>query len=203
MNEREFEQMMQKAQEVHNSPPEVPSDRMWNHIQMKSQVGRAPARRRIWQPAMAMAAVLVIGISIGRWFLPQSEPVMVAVQETAPATYDEEIYQHTALALFDKADVLLTDFRMKGCAPEQMDATSQWAGQLLTQTRVLQGSPVARNNELADLLTDLELVLAQIITINPEQCNLDVAWIRSGLTQRATLDRIRAASARGDRLAAL
>ena len=207
MNERDFEQLLQQAKELHNPPPEVPHQRMWDKIQeggsAQSSSSTQGSNRRLWQPALAMAAVLVLGIGLGRWTKPEPIIEPVAVQKTVNSSHVSEIYQHTTLALFDRADALLTDFRLEGCSSEQITVTSRWANNLLTQTRVLQGSPAAQNEELATLLTDLELVLAQIITINPDQCDRDVAWIRSGLNKRATLDRMRSASARGDRLAPL
>ncbi len=206
MNEKEFEQLLDEARQTHNVPPEVPAERMWKAVQAGRSQPILKPRFPLWRAALATAAVLVIGIGIGRWALP--EPVNPVVAElAAPAettpVHVSEMYAVTTLALFDRADALLTDFRMEGCSAQQMESTSRWAGNMLIQTRVLQNSPASENVELAGLLTDLELVLAQIITINPDRCDRDVAWIRSGLTQRATVDRLRAASTRNNQLAPL
>lgn len=201
MNEQDFEKLLDQARQTHNVPSEVPSERMWQAVEAGGLKPISKPGFQLWKPALAMAAVLVIGIGIGRWSTPDViNPTMSELTVPAETTPDRvsELYKVTAFALFDRADALLTDFRMEGCGAQQMEATSRWAGNLLTQTRVLQNSPAAENAELANLLTDLELVLAQIITINPDRCDQDVAWIRSGLTQRATVDRLRAVSTRNN-----
>ena len=206
MNEQDFKKLLSQARQTHNVPPEVPSERMWQAVEAG---GVKPISRpgfQLWKPALAMAAVLVIGIGIGRWSTPETLNTAVSelsVPEDKTPDRVSELYQVTAFALFDRAEALLTDFRMEGCRAQQMESTSRWAGNLLTQTRVLQNSPAAENVELANLLTDLELVLAQIITINPDHCAQDVAWLRSGLAQRATVDRMRAASTRNNQSAPL
>ncbi len=107
-----------------------------------------------------------------------------------------DIYQHSTQTLFDQADVLLTEFRLGDCSTQELDSTSRWASGMLVQTRLLQGTPVGQNPQIGPLLLDLELVLAQIVGINPENCDQDVAWIRSGLNQRETLNRLRTVNLR-------
>ena len=41
------------------------------------------------------------------------------------------------------------------------------------------------------------MVLAQIAGLSPEHCARDMAWIRRGLHDRATIDRLRMMSAGG------
>jgi hypothetical protein len=198
MNDQEFDKILGQIVDEHNSPPAVPRERMWRQVQAhRLQPARRPMRR-LMQAAMAMAAVLVIGIGIGRWTSvphetgPASE---VTLQRDTPLS---GLYAQATLALFDQADVMLTDFRLTGCAAKELEPSSQWASQMLVQTRLLQGTPVGENPELETLLMDLELVLAQIVAINPKTCDRDVAWIRSGLTERATLHRLRAVTDRPD-----
>ncbi len=200
MNERDF----QKLIDNHNPPPETPRDRMWQEIRSHRQTPRTRLRLRIWPMAAALAAMLVIGFGIGRWALPRS---VIPQQVISPpeVVYDTQTIQLQPLTvkLLDRADALLTEFRLEDVSPDQLDNTTRWAGQMLTQTRLLQGSPQAGNPELASLLADLELVLAQIVTIDPNHYDRDVAWIRSGLNQRATVSRLRSTSGRPDPLDSL
>jgi len=61
----------------------------------------------------------------------------------------------------------------------------------LLQTRLLLDAPATRDIELIGLLEDLELVLAQIVGLSRDNCARDVAWIKQGLQERSTLDRLR------------
>jgi hypothetical protein len=68
------------------------------------------------------------------------------------------------------------------------------ARELLTMTRLLLDSPLAQDPQLLDLLEDLELVLAQVVRLEPaprEADDLDL--ITDGLNQRGVLPRLRAA----------
>ena len=73
----------------------------------------------------------------------------------------------------------------------------EWAGGMLVQTRLLMGTPVADDPAVLELLEDLELVLAQIVGISRDNCARDMAWIRSGLENRSTIDRLRRMSGDG------
>jgi len=68
---------------------------------------------------------------------------------------------------------------------------------MLVQSRVLMGSPVAVDSAVQVLLEGLELVLAQIVGLSRDHCARDMAWIRSGLENRATIDRLRRMSGDG------
>jgi len=201
MTERDFEKLVERMADVHNDPPPTPRERMWRQVEARRT--RTSPKRRIPRTFWAVAAVLLLGIGLGRWSSPPRDagPVAVAVPRTPEAL--PELYQQSTLALFNKADALLTDFRLSGCDAGEMDPTHEWATRMLRQARLLQGTPVGQNAELEGLLMDLELVLAQIVAINPENCDRDVAWIRSGLTQRATLDRLRAVTDRSTALDAI
>jgi len=48
---------------------------------------------------------------------------------------------------------------------------------------------------MKNLLDELELVLAQIVGLSRDNCARDMAWIRQGLQERSTIDRLRTVSA--------
>src|SRR6185312_2167630 len=69
MKEEQFERLMKDAAETYNRPPVAPLDEMWASIDAEAFGSKAPARRvvtLIGNPWLRMAAVLVLGIAIGR-----------------------------------------------------------------------------------------------------------------------------------------
>ena len=212
-NDKEIGEMARK----HNAPPEVPRDRMWARIDA-ARAERQSERRGVLQPdfkarrsptfrivrlAAAVAAVLVVGIFIGRMTqetdtLPVIETVPVAViedQPTADPTLRRDVYAMAARDLFGRADYLLTDFKVRSCGRNDLTEVPDWAGGMLVQTRLLMGTPAAEDIEMNNLLEELELVLAQIVGLSKDNCADDMAWIRKGLQDRATIDRLRTVSA--------
>lgn len=66
----DFDDVIRAAARDYNRPGETPRDRMWESIRAerarRSAPSRLASRRRLWLPAVAAAAVLVLGIAIGR-----------------------------------------------------------------------------------------------------------------------------------------
>ena len=194
-----------------NEPPETPRDRMWERIEAaRREVRGVPSsaigRRRpttLWAMVAAAAAVLVLGIGIGRLTGPEPAPVPVAVTEqpstdgTAAVPLRDGIYRLAAVDLFLRADVLLTDVKARSCSTLDPGEVPAWAGGMLLQTRLLMDSPVADDPEVLSLLEDLELVLAQIAGLSRNNCSRDMAWIKEGLQERSTLNRLRVLTDRG------
>jgi len=197
-------------------PPEVPRQRMWQAIDSARQEKRGivamPAQphnnrdsgARIWRMVAAMAAILVLGVAIGRMtatpegpgVLPGSGPAQVADSGSSnPSninrTAEKQVYRLAAANLFGRADFLLTDFNVRPCNQQDLGETPSWAGSMLLQTRLLLDTPVADDMEMHKLLEELELVLAQIVSLSRENCVSDTAWIKQGLQERSTLDRLR------------
>lgn len=202
MDDREFESLVDEMKDRHNRPGEVPRDRMWERIHASRQ-DRRPARGkiagaispRVWRLAAAAAAVLVLGIAIGRMVPRDSGPVGPLVENTVPVPQDKPagdlLYRKAAADLFGRADILLTGFNITSCADQDLETVPNWAGGMLLQTRLLMGSPVAQDQEMRALLLDLELVLAQIVGINKDNCARDMAWIRDAMDEKSTINRLR------------
>jgi hypothetical protein len=152
--------------------------------------------------AAAVAAVLVIGIFIGRL---SENPGTIPVVETAPVAVTQpeptrpevksDVYAMAARDLFGRADFLLTDFKVRSCGTDELKEVPDWAGGMLVQTRLLMGTSAADDIEMNNLLEELELVLAQIVGLSRDNCARDMAWIRQGLQERSTIDRLRTVSA--------
>jgi len=222
MDDREFDE----AVKAHNAPPPTPRERMWAKIDAERSERRgvlqpqfAPRPRPVpWRrggfAAAGVAAVLVLGMAIGRWTAPTLPPVSgvadggtaTGLESVAPAAgpvagadatgrpvrpIEQEVYRLAASQLFGRADFLLTDVKVRACAGEGPQDVARLASGMLTQTRLLLDSPAAADPDMRSLLEDLELVLAQIAGLTPADCTRDLAWIKAGLERRDTLGRLR------------
>jgi hypothetical protein len=120
-------------------------------------------------------------------------PVAVEIQR-AP-TRSSSAYQLTAMQNLSEAEALLTSFRSRSSADQQMDAQlGTWARQLLTNTRLLLDSPVGDDPQRRPLLQDLELVLVQIVQqLSPGSTPQDRDLIEKTLQQNHVMTRLRTA----------
>ncbi|MCP4571777.1 MAG: hypothetical protein GY838_05440 [bacterium] len=214
MSDREFDELVDAMRENHNKPPQTPRDRMWERIEAarsERKIVRMPARpwyASTWVRAgLSAAAVLVLGIAIGRMTTTPDAPPMVAdsgstpptvavpTGEPAPRSEATTLVRHAAQNLFGRADVLLTDLKISSCSDTKSRPVPAWAGGMLAQTRLLLDSPLCEDVETRALLLDLELVLARIAGLSNVDCTGDVNRIRRDLNDNATLDRLRLAAA--------
>lgn len=111
------------------------------------------------------------------------------------STHSASAYQLTALQNLSEAEALLTSFRSRSSADQQMDAQlGTWARQLLTNTRLLIDSPVGDDPQRRPLLQDLELVLVQIVQqLSPGSTPQDRDLIEKTLQQNHVMTRLRTA----------
>lgn len=189
--------------------PEVPRERMWQAIDEARRDQRSVVelprrnRDRVWRMAAGIAAILVLGVGIGRMSVAPEVPVAMVESmvedpvEVAPVTStinpaaEKEVYRFAAANLFGRADYLLTDFKVRSCANEDLGEVPNWAGGMLVQTRLLMDTSAAEDANMKQLLEELELVLAQIVGLSRDNCARDMAWIKQGLQERSTLGRLR------------
>jgi hypothetical protein len=194
----------------YNPPPETPREAMWAVIQAglgrgatvraieEARARRADSGRRPFAWAVAAAAVLILGIGIGRMSAPRqaatTAPGVATTTPTAmPTTPDRTVLRAAAMDHLDRTEALLTVVRADA-RDGRVDPTMRtWARGLLTQTRLL--------------LEDLELVLAQIVRV-AEVEGVDQARARNemnlalrGLDDRDVLPRIQAVVPAGSGLA--
>jgi hypothetical protein len=103
-------------------------------------------------------------------------------------------YQLTAVRHLSEAEALLTSFRTRSTADQQMDAQlGSWARSLLSNTRLLLDSPVANDPQRRPLLEDLELVLVQIVQLSPGSPPQERELIEKTLQQDHVMTRLRTA----------
>jgi hypothetical protein len=121
----------------------------------------------------------------------ESRVATIAGQDSPAPT---SAYQLTTVRYLSEAEALLTSFRARNPADQQMDAQlGAWARQLLTNTRLLLDSPVGNDPHRRPLLEDLELVLVQIVQQSPGTAPQDRELIEKTLQQEHVLTRLRTA----------
>jgi hypothetical protein len=205
----------------YNQPPETPRDAMWQRIVAQraekadttanTEGERAPhvlplrpgRPRRLFRPltwAAGIAAILVLGIGIGRLtltgFRPGAtapSPRSVAVVPAAVPRVNAEAYRLVTTEYLSQSEAFLTLFRASVRSPGKEQLASATARQLLATNRLLLDSPAADDAKTRLLLQDLELVLAEIAQLSPASRSRDLDLITQGLEQGGVLSRLRTA----------
>jgi hypothetical protein len=205
MSDDKFEDVLQGLVRELDPPPPPPREMMWARIAAeRARVRGERTRRRfqfptwtLWVPALA--ATLALGIGLGRWSSSgtPSAPAPVASVSADPADPTApDAFTLATLRHLSSAEALLAAFPADARAGRTTDV-ARWAGDLLTDTRLLADSPAGDDLELAQLLGDLELLLAQIAALGDTPRGGDVRLIQDGMNQNDVLDRLRAATSDG------
>lgn len=122
-----------------------------------------PGIRRMGGWAVAAAAVLILGIGIGRMSAPG--PSMLDGSSASPAASGSTGLGLAARNHLDRTESLLTMVRADARDGRVDPAMASWAEDLLAQTRLLLDRPDGVDPEVRDLLLDLELVLVQVVGV--------------------------------------
>ena len=149
------------------------------------------ARRRTGPPlrwVLGLAAVLALGIGIGRTLPHASAPAEVATA-TRPAPQADP-YHVAAVEHLSRSRALLTSFQHSSADAQTQALVTHWADDLLSNTRLLLDSPAADDPRLQRLLQDLELVLVQIAQLRSDRAEDDLA--RDAISESGVLPRMRA-----------
>jgi len=226
MDEREdrLDEWVRDAARDYNPPPPAPRAEMWEAIQAGRRAARAVPRplhpvRTPLRYGLGIAALLALGIAIGRITVPSrtetpaASPPTSTAQTPAQPVPDQPVQTVTpnpgsrspapsggdprerseVAAVFATGDHLtqvetfLTEF---GTRTPATDFAGQ-AQDLLTNTRLLLDSKRVADVRTRKLLEDLELVLAQIATLDPRQRRQDLDMIADGLAQSHLRTRLR------------
>lgn len=188
-----FEQWLGRAARGYNEPPATPRDQMWQRIEEARRHKRVIELRPWMRWAVAAAAVLAIGVGIGRWSAHQASPpvrTQVAMEIDSLANV---AYQIAATQYLSRTETFLTAFRADANRSANTARLARQARGLLTTTQLMLDSPAADNPRLRSLLEDLELVLMQISTLNPVQNGRDRDLITQGMNQTNVLPKLRSA----------
>ena len=204
MSDERMNELLGEVREHYHVPDEIPREAMWSAISerlgeepsgdgdvidLASRRTRRPGRRAaLW--GTAAAALLVLGIGIGRVSVPSMETPAAEVRGTL--ALDVAAREHLG-----RTESLLTmvraDARVGGLDP----LTAEWARELLGETRLILDAVRDRDPAVGELLEDLELLLAQIVGVagvgreDPRMVDeLDLTL--RGLEEAEVLSRIRA-----------
>ena len=190
-DETKFEQWLQDAAKGYHAPRPTPRDEMWARIEA------ARVRRvRPWMRwGLAAAAVLVLGIGIGRWTAHQDSGVRggTPVANADTAGNRNLVYQVAATQYLSRTETFLTGFRADLRAGRVDTHFMGQARDLLTTTRLLLDSPAADDPRMRALLEDLELVLAQISQLEAGRDSRNADLITQDMDQRSVLPKLRSA----------
>ncbi|HSJ62340.1 MAG TPA: hypothetical protein VK922_00415 [Gemmatimonadaceae bacterium] len=203
----ELDDTTRAALRAYRTPPEPPLDEMWRAIEARAFGAHAAPRRQFWRAAptwLAAAAALAIGVGIGRYAVPAppepATPVAPRVAEapdrlgaTATVLSDArlDVPYEVATSRYLGATAALLIALPAEARTGQVDA--QFASQardLLQTTRLLLDSPAGDDPDLRALLSDLELVLAQVAGLRSARDRQELDLITGALEQRDVLPRL-------------
>lgn len=210
MDDEQIAEMMRDAARWYRVPPEPRLDTMWARIEAEHFGGGRFGRRR-WRSwivpwtvgGIGIAAVLLIGVAIGRHTTPASSGLTGAnagpsgTTAAAPgdlAASGDPLYASATTQHLGRTATLLSTLPwQQGDVPDEAFLTR--ADELLSTTRLLLDSPAAADPELRTLLGDLELVLAQIARLSTRRSPQEVQLITEALETRDVLPRLHTAVA--------
>jgi hypothetical protein len=152
--------------------------------------------RASWQLlfATAAAATLLVVFWGRQEPAPPAAPGVKSLQERIRESQKAEgpsaAYQAVATSHLSRTDAMLTTLRQDAKDPESRKAVTEWARELLMDTRLLMDSPAGQDEELRPLLLDVELALAEIARLDGED-PAEQKRIEEGMDRGALLGRVR------------
>ena len=200
-----FEQWLGNVARGYNAPPATPRDRIWQRMEEARRHKRVIVIRPWMRWTLAAAAVLALGVGIGRWSANQSNGTSVASSDSTTAgpyrftpemdSLANQAYQIAATQYLSRTETFLTAYRADANRSANTARLASQARDLLTTTQLMLDSPAAQNPRLRSLLEDLELVLMQISLLNPVQNGggHDRDLINQSMNQNNVLPKLRSA----------
>jgi hypothetical protein len=223
---------LEAVRETYHAPPEAPREDMWAAIRAGMTAegpdattggvvdleGERTRRRGPSGPAkpwllrsaapwaVAAAALLVLGIGIGRWSAIGPGPAMGPASQPAgeslagaPAP-DGSGLELAARMHFGRTESLLATVRSDARMGRVDGSVGPWARTLLAQTRLLMDARGETRDDVQQLLSDLELVLVQVLgateasEMDEERAREELDLMIRSLERGEILPRIRSAA---------
>jgi hypothetical protein len=196
-----FVQWLKGAAKSYHSPRPTPREEMWKRIEDARRNKHVIELRPWMRWAVAAAAVLILGIGIGRWTTHEPSAgtgtTTVATGDSTTPAQSDLVYQVAATQYLSHTEAFLTSFRTDIGAHGAANSArlSRQARDLLSTTRLMLDSPAAKDQRLRSLLEDLELVLVQISQLDPSRDGgrHDTDLITQGMNQSNVLPKLRSA----------
>jgi hypothetical protein len=194
-DDEKFDEFIRRT--IGDDTPRAPrSDAIWAAIEPEVARAIAPGSRslriRTLYIGSAIAATLVLGVAIGRW---TSHPGVVATPVAAATSDSLSSRAHARAVTLEHladAEVFLSTVRYEldsGLPDADRAARSR---ELLARTRVLLGASQQRSPEIARLLEDLELLLAEIAALPTAGSKIDRSLLDESIRNGNVIPRIRA-----------
>ena len=193
-----FEEMRRTLSLIGKPEHREPGPDFWANMSERIEAALPPEQETAqrhpfpaWQawrlPVAAAVAMLILGIGIGRWLIPDRNPLPVAAAETNPA--DTRIFEQT-FAHFEKSKTLLqglvnldtentgdgTDLSLFRNASRKLVHESIYLRSALSESK---------NPRLNDLVMDLEIILSQLANLEGTEDGKVVEIIRDSVDRSA------------------
>lgn len=193
----QFDQWLKDQARSYHAPQATPRDEMWARIEAARRNKKVIELRPWMRWAVAAAAVLAIGVGIGRWSAhapnqPAPSGTPVATGGTADSSRDLA-YGVAATQYLSRTEAFLTSFRADAHTGAGSARLATQARDLLSTTQLMLDSPAANDPRLRSLLEDLELVLMQISQLDAARNGHDRDLITQGMNQSNVLPKLRSA----------
>jgi hypothetical protein len=189
----QFDKWLEQQAKAYHSPLPTPREEMWKRIEGARRNKRVVEIRPWMRWALAAAAVLAIGIGIGRWTAHQPAPANGTPVATVDSANPDLVYQVAATQYLSRTEAFLTGFRADLRGGTHNARLANQARDLLSTTRLMLDSPAANDPRLRVLLEDLELVLVQISQLQAGRTPRDTDIITQGMDQSNVLPKLRSA----------
>jgi hypothetical protein len=209
MSKNEIDRMVDVVRDSYHVPGETPKEAIWDVIEQGlaaapdegvldltvARKSRSLRQSRYFGWSAAAAAVLALGIGIGRMSSPGTTATPVAnTSGDMPSSLQFAAAEH-----FGRTESLLTMVRSDARQGQVDPMTGTWARGLLVQTRMLMDARTGDDPVMIELLEDLELVLAQVVglaeggVIEGDRTRTELDLALRGVEERELLPRLQAA----------
>lgn len=199
MTDDDFDRFVKRVGPQYREPPPTPTEAIWARIQATRtpEAGRsaslvvlADRRRRTarWVTGiLAAAAVLLVGVAIGRFGVsgPTHAPNAVAAADSLSRP-ESTAFRLATVATLSQVKTLLADYDADRITDDFHDS----ARELLSAARSLLASPRLADPATRQLLEDLELVLMQVARLHRSGQGDERGFIDDGMAERAIRHRL-------------